>query len=180
SLAEGPTDWLPRSMRLLVSDYIDTGYTSSLGDFTAAIWFRDFENSPRAYERIIDKDFTAGFWLGRNNSAAEFGGGIREGSSPFGHFTPVVVGQWHHIALQREGTTKRLWLDGVVAYEGFIPSTATNTGLLRVGLNSGGNSELDFAGLVLSLSGAADAVPALYAGPSQSSAKKRKLLQLIG
>ncbi|MEN1682076.1 MAG: hypothetical protein AAGJ46_21055, partial [Planctomycetota bacterium] len=72
---------------------------------------------------------------------------------------------------------KRLWLDGVVAYEGFIPSTATSASMLRVGLNSGGNSELDFAGLVLSLSGAADVVPALYAGPSQSSAKKRRLLQ---
>ena len=39
------------------------------------------------YGRFIDHDFSNGFWLGRNNSLQEIGGGFYEVVAPYGNFT---------------------------------------------------------------------------------------------
>ncbi|MES2761321.1 MAG: PKD domain-containing protein [Bacteroidota bacterium] len=43
-----------------------------------------------AYGRILDHDFQTGFWLGRDASNNNVGGGFTDSNSPYGNFIPVA------------------------------------------------------------------------------------------
>lgn len=46
-------------------------------------------NLDALYGRIIDHDFANGFWIGRNLTAQEVGGGFIESNNPYGNFTYI-------------------------------------------------------------------------------------------
>ena len=64
-------------------DYVLTTLSTALNDFTACAWFK--ASSPiNNYDRIIDKSYSGGFWLGENSGTpTSWGGGVLEGGSPF-------------------------------------------------------------------------------------------------
>ena len=44
---------------------ISTPLTGTFNDFSVSVWFKD-DGVVQTYERIIDKYYAGGFWLGRN------------------------------------------------------------------------------------------------------------------
>jgi prepilin-type N-terminal cleavage/methylation domain-containing protein len=102
-----------------VNDKIQTNYAPQLGDFTVSIWYKD--NGSGVHGRLIDKSYAGGFWLGRNSGLADsWGGGIREGSSPYGIYLTLTDGNWNYLTSVRQGTTHTLYGNG-------ISNTVSNT-----------------------------------------------------
>lgn len=117
-----------------VNDYVNTSLITSYGDFTVGIWFKHTGNLI-AYQRLIDKNYINGFWIGRNSSAANsWGGGVRESLSPYGRYITLVDGQWHYIVSRREGTTHTIFGDGITnTVNGTVSSTALNNNNILIG-----------------------------------------------
>jgi len=67
-----------------VNDFSSTNYNIALTDFTVCMWFKTPDSTNDASDRLIDKNYVTGMWLGKNTTAASnsWGGGIRESSPP--------------------------------------------------------------------------------------------------
>ncbi len=48
------------------------------------------------YPRIVDKQYATGFWIGDLSNAGNYGGGVREGSFPYGIFIPLIRNDHQH------------------------------------------------------------------------------------
>jgi hypothetical protein len=108
-----------------VNDKISTSYGPQLNDFTVIGWFKS--NSGGSYNRVVDKDFASGMWIGRrSNISNSWGGGVREGSFPFGRYITLADNQWHMIVSKRDGTTHTIYGDGVT---NFISGTVSASSL---------------------------------------------------
>jgi hypothetical protein len=108
---DATTDWVTgKKGKALDFDGVDDrvlfpSLTNAFGDFTACVWFNALPTND-GHERLIDKNFQNGFWLGRNGTAANsWGGGVRESLAPYGIFVTLPDGQWNHICSIRSGTT---------------------------------------------------------------------------
>jgi hypothetical protein len=117
-----------------IDDYISTNYTTSLNDFTVCVWFKQV-GSVIGYQRLVDKNYLNGFWVGRNGTNANsWGGGVYESSAPFGRFISLTDGQWHFIVSKREGTTHTIYGDGTTnATSGTVSSSPLNTSNILIG-----------------------------------------------
>lgn len=83
-----------------------------LGDWTFFVVFNDTSNI-LGFERIIDHEYTQGFWLGRNSTTANsFGGGVKQNSPPYGIYITANDTEWNIIANQRDSTTHNIWNNG--------------------------------------------------------------------
>lgn len=120
-----------------VNDYVATPYNVSLTDFTACAWFRQI-GTLIGYQRIMDKSYINGFWIGRNASTPNsWGGGVRESSPPYGRYITLTDGQWHYIVSRRQGTTHTILGDGITnTVSGTVSSTAFNTSALWLGVEN--------------------------------------------
>lgn len=120
---------------------ISTALTDTLGDFTAAAWFK--VHAAITFSRILDKDYAVGFWMGRNvASANSFGGGIRQSGNPFGQYLAATDGNWHYIAMMRAGTTHTLFVDGTSSSQSGNGDALSNTAL-SIGINPSTNEPFD-------------------------------------
>jgi len=117
-----------------VDDVVNTSYSPQLNDFTIIAWFRSTGGTLN-YNRIVDKDYVAGMWLGRqNNIANSWGGGVLETSSPFGRYITLTDNQWHMIVSRRQGTTHTIYGDGITnSVSGTVSSTALSTARFSFG-----------------------------------------------
>ena len=96
-----------------VDDVAQTSYGPRLNDFTVVAWFRSVGVTTN-YNRIVDKDYIGGLWIGRNASNPNsWGGGVLESGSPFGRYITLNDNQWHMIVSRREGTTHTIYGDGI-------------------------------------------------------------------
>ncbi len=103
------------------NDNIEIASISSIsGDFTVGVWFYTTATPNVYYKRLVDFDFRNGFWLGRNANTYTWGGGIKEGSLPYGIYLPFTNGEWHYLVSIRSGSTHILYGDG-------IANTTSNT-----------------------------------------------------
>lgn len=94
---------------------ITTPITTALNDFTVEVWFKD-DGIIGAHERLVDKNFVSGFWMGRNGfSPNSWGGGVLEPNAPWGIFVNLTDGVWHQIVSVRKGTTHYIYGDGGIA-----------------------------------------------------------------
>lgn len=121
---------------------ITTTYTGALTDFTACAWFIPLP-SRTGYDRILDKDFSTGFWLGNNTGTNDWGGGIRntDGNPLFTGFT-LSDNKWYHLCIQRSGTTQTVILNASSTISSTISSTATDgTAPVRIGTSSFGSTD---------------------------------------
>jgi hypothetical protein len=112
---------------------IDTPVSSAFGDFTACAWF--ICNTTINYQRVLDKAYDVGFWLGRNASnATQWGGGVCETSGPYGIFAEFNPnGNWNHIISIRRGSTHELWANGVLANSNTVTTNPLSTHRLAIG-----------------------------------------------
>lgn len=128
------------------SERITTTNAQQLSDFTISVWFKD-DGVTTAYERLVDKSYTGGFWLGRNGStASSWGGGILEGSAPYGIFGTFTDGQWNHMISIRRGTTHELYANGILVASNTVSSSLLDTTAIQIGngtTNQGATSTID-------------------------------------
>ena len=104
--------------------------TATFGGFSVFAVFKD-NNNAAAYERIVDHSYEFGWTLMRNNLAAEWGGGVREGSSPYGRFVAGNNTDAHVIESHRTSTTHTIVLDGT-STSGTVVSTNTTTQRINI------------------------------------------------
>jgi hypothetical protein len=113
-----------------------TASSYSFTDFTFYLIFRNTSGAD-SFERLVDQDYQNGFWFGRSESTANtFGGGVREGSPPYGVFVNTATdGQWNIIANQRDGTVHNVWNNGDFANRASnsVVATATTTNVVGIG-----------------------------------------------
>src|SRR3989344_4613154 len=122
-----------------VDDVITTPITTQFTDFTACVWFKEIGVTGSSYERIIDKKFDTGFWLGRNaTNANQWGGGILESADPYGNYTTLTDGVWHNLCMARSGTVKTLYGDGALKSTSTVSGTAVSTTNLIIGKSNNG------------------------------------------
>jgi hypothetical protein len=120
--------------------YINTNFKTALTNFTCvAIYKCNSSTATGNYQRIVDKTFATGFWLGREGSSANtWGGGIRQGGSPFGIYSSTFTdGQWQMIATTRTGATQKLWNKGTVVASQNGDSGALSADSLNIGRDPG-------------------------------------------
>jgi hypothetical protein len=115
------------------NDYVSTTYNTALTDFTACAWFNSTNVS--GYQRVLDKSFSTGFWIGRNTTLANsWGGGVCEGGPPYGRFITLTDNQWHYIVSKRQGTTHTILGDGITnTTSGTVTANALSTNILALG-----------------------------------------------
>jgi hypothetical protein len=113
---------------------ITTNYTQALGNFTAiAIYKCNSTTATGTYQRILDKAFATGFFIGRNNlTANSWGGGVKQAASPYGIYATFPDLQWQMIGLSRTGTSIKLWNKGTVVNSQTGVGTAMDTTALKI------------------------------------------------
>jgi hypothetical protein len=91
------------------------------------------------FDRIVDKNYPTGFWLGRNNTTANsWGGGVEEALGPYGIYVTLPDGVWHQICSIRSGTTHTIVGDGgLVSTSNIVSSAAIDTTALEMGATGG-------------------------------------------
>ena len=132
---------------------IVTPLTTSLGDFSAGCWFKPSALSSTFAERLMDKDFAVGFWLGRDASVVgavpeRWGGGVRTALAPYGIYGAALNGVWNHIVTMREGTTQRLYINGALSGSATVSGVAMSGAALTFGAQTaGGAFKIQFASI---------------------------------
>jgi hypothetical protein len=120
---------------------VQTNLSTAFTDFTIGIWFKD--NGSLGYGRLMDKDFSNGFWLGRNGGTANsWGGGIRETGGSYGIFITLLDAQWHFIVSIRSGTTHTIYGDGITnkAFNTVVNTPLTTKSIALGGWSGGGTA----------------------------------------
>jgi hypothetical protein len=110
-------------------DNVTTNYRAALTDFTICIWFKATDSTNPTYARLLETYFATGIWLGKSASGANsWGGGVREGSPPYGRYLTLTDGQWNFLSSIRAGTTHTLYGNGITnTTSGTVSSTALDT-----------------------------------------------------
>ncbi len=127
------------ALRFQTSRWMDTPLADLLHDFTVFVVFLD-DGVAGIYERLLDKSFATGFWLGRSSSNANsWGGGVEETSGGYGLYTTFTDGAAHLMLSMRQGSTHLLSADNASAVSSTVTTAATDATALRVG-NSVGSS----------------------------------------
>ena len=123
-----------------INNNVTTPLNTALGNFTVCCWFKPTDSTNPAYARLIDKNYLNGFWLGKDASTSNsWGGGVREGSIPFGIFISLTDGQWNFLTSIRSSTTHTLYGNGITnTASNTVPSTALDTTSLLIAQYIGG------------------------------------------
>ncbi len=135
------------------------GFTNNLTDFTVCAWFKPQTIGTGNYQRIVDKMYTDGFWMGHDGGAgdnAKWGGGILQSTAPYGLYVTVPdVTAWNFLCNARNGTLQTINLNGgAVTATQTVPSTALSSEVLTFGssrsggVHTGGNANDDFDGYI--------------------------------
>lgn len=135
----------------LGDDRVGTTINNALTDFTVEVWYKDNGVSDNGgYERLADKSYTGCFWFGRNSTAANsWGGGVRQGSAPYGIFVTLTDGQWHQVTSLRSGSMHYVYGDGgsVSASEN-VGNTACDNTNFAIGGYGDGTANQRFGGVI--------------------------------
>jgi hypothetical protein len=121
---------------------ITTPYAEALTDFTASAWFKSLGAGSNSYDRILEKDYTAGFVIARTSNNANSWSTYFEDPSAASPLTITLTdGLWHLIKVKRSGTTLTITADGgAVSNTKTVATTALSTVALFIGFNSAANN----------------------------------------
>jgi len=125
------------------NDSIQTSYGPQLSDFTVIAWFRSTGGTLN-YNRIVDKSYVSGLWIGRqNNIANSWGGGVLESSFPYGRYITLPDNQWNMIVSRRQDTTHTIFGNGITnSTSGTVSSLALSSTTFAFGNWSGANLQM--------------------------------------
>lgn len=126
-------------------DQITTSYNIALGDFTACVWFNPTADS--AFQRIVDKNYATGFWIGQGGGTAYWGAGVRQSGDPYGTYVTLnPYNSWHMLCVERSGSTATVTADGSNTASANVGSTEMSTGDMYIGSSNGSGNY--FAGSI--------------------------------
>jgi prepilin-type N-terminal cleavage/methylation domain-containing protein len=112
---------------------INTGITTAFGDFMTCLWFNS-NNSNSTNQRLLDKSYNTGFWMGENNSATTWGGGVLQTSPPYATFSTLSsMTSWHYLCHERSGTLQTVTVDGTTVTTSTVSGSATDGSTLYIG-----------------------------------------------
>lgn len=135
----GPNSWLTSSLAFNDTNVkIDSPFTGSLGDFSCLTRFNAPALTGPHFDRIVDKSYINGFWMGRNGSGydTDWGGGIKQTSGAAGTYTTLSINAWHSLAMSRNGTTQSIYADGSYATGATVDGTGTGTDVFAIGYST--------------------------------------------
>jgi hypothetical protein len=123
-----------RSLSLNGSQRLDTTYNETPTDVAVMAFFHSTSVGAN-YQRIVDKGFAAGIWIGREaTNANKWGGGVHNPDPPFGLYVTLADGADHSIINQRVGTTQTIIGDGgAVSESGSCSGSALDTTAFVIG-----------------------------------------------
>ena len=116
-------------------DYLHTGGTPlpemvvGVKDFTIEMWFAKDRTASQCLMETRVNSGTAGFFFGLtdNTNLLRFFNATTDRAGT----TPLVQGQWHHVAASRRAGTTRLFLDGIMQAEFADTTNYTDMGVNR-------------------------------------------------
>lgn len=118
--------------------------TNTFGDFTCGVAYCADGSGYNSYERLVDKAFDTGFFIGRDVSVANsFRSGIVDGSAPLGIAISLTDGQWNNIITRRSGTTQTLTNGAGVSDSASCSGTAMSSTALVIGYATSGGGGYD-------------------------------------
>lgn len=128
------------------SKYVSTTYAGTPTDFTAEINFKTLA-TPLFTNRLIDKTYNNGFWLGAGTLPGDFGGGVLESGAPYGiYVSGLTLGDWHQLVSRRSGTTHTIYADGGAATtSNTVSGSAISGDPLALADASGGSGGFGFS-----------------------------------
>ncbi len=132
------------------------GFTNNLTDFTACVWFKTTSVTTGNYQRLLDKNYTGGFFIGHDGGSgdnAKWGGGLEQGAPPFGIYVSVPdVTAWNLLCSIRSGTTHYINLNaGAVTASETVSGSAFDSSPLTIGSSRNGGTHSpddDFDGYI--------------------------------
>jgi hypothetical protein len=129
-----------------IDDRVQTSFNPTFTDFTVCVWYKD--NGSSTYGRLVDNNYINGFWIGRDGTTPnQWGGGIKESTSPFGIYLTLPDSQWHFLISVRSGTTHTIYGDGITNKISNTDSGAALSGTsISIGEWSGGGTGQIFKG----------------------------------
>jgi hypothetical protein len=129
------------------NDVITTSLTTQFTDFTAMATARINAGAGSA-SRIIDKNFSTGFWLGKAFADNQAGGGVRESSTPYGRYVSCTEDVYNTLFSTRGGTTHSIYKNGSSTV---ATGTVTSTALSSDSVSFGGSSNFLFGTISFTL-----------------------------
>jgi len=115
------------------------------GDFTIECWLRILNITDTVYYRIASRGaFQSGtndwIFVCRPSERAVF---FQWGNpnTTIGVLNVLSANTWHHVAVSRQGSTLRIFIDGVIGNSGTVSNNFTNTRPFAIGTNSSSPSE---------------------------------------
>ncbi|MDO8604836.1 MAG: LamG domain-containing protein [bacterium] len=131
-----------------INDFASTTLTTQFGDFTACAWFKGSSNATGANDRIIDKNYAAGFTFFRavtNNTS--YGSYIMNTS--MGNIT-LSANVWHHMCLLRRGSKGSFYGDAgrVSILNVEVGSALTDTSRVFIGAFNAGSMQAFVKGMI--------------------------------
>lgn len=114
-------------------DYMTSSVSDTLHDFTAVLLFRHYGAAQNSYERVVDKNYVDGFWIGRDGTSVDqWGGGVQEASYPYGAFGMFADGSPNILILRRKGSTVDLYKGTTLLVSRVVSNTPTDQSLYRL------------------------------------------------
>ena len=147
TLTNGPTWGVDGIVFDGSNDVITTSLTTQFTDFAAMATARVNAGAGVA-SRIIDKNFAAGFWLGKSFSDNEAGGGVKETIPPFGRYVAAQEDIFNTLFSTRGGTTHSIYKNGSSTV---ATGTVTSTALSSDSVSFGGPSNFLFGTISFTL-----------------------------
>ena len=112
-------------------DYVKFPQINVEDKFTVMAWVKPTQ-SPQTWARVIESHFWSGFYLGTNDSNPR-----KWMFSINGTFnlmpTPVIIGEWQHIAGTYDGTTAKLYVNGQLVGSANQPNPSTPNDTITIG-----------------------------------------------
>jgi len=120
-----------------INDSLATTYGPTSGDVTAFSVWKATSPGTTLYRRIMDKDYVAGMWMGKDGpSAQSYGGGCRQSAPPYGTYVTLDNTNTHLLSTVRSGTSWTVTSESQSTATATVSSTAFNTEVIRVGLGN--------------------------------------------
>lgn len=172
TLAWAPEEGLGGALRLSApTDRVEVPAPDFTNGFTVMGWIKPDAGALTPWARFISNQFTNGFFLGRNDNTSQWRL-IVNGSLGVGTMTggSIVPGVWQHLCATYNGTTARLFVNGVeVASQNVAPPSALTQPLF---FGSENTADRAIPGLIDEMKAFSGALPpaeiaALYSSESQ-------------
>ena len=130
------------------SSCLVTAASDTFTDHTVFAVFKD-DGTRQSYERIVDHEYTNGFWLGRDNGTADtWLSGIKNPSPPYGITASLTDSAAHILTSRRAGTNHTLYGDGTLASSETVTAGSTGSAAIGIGCWYNGNGSQRFGGSI--------------------------------